>query len=257
MDEERASFYKSKAWQATRNAVMKRDKFVCQWCLKKGLVVPAEEVHHIKHLTNSNMYDPNINLNQDNLVALCRSCHMGHHKEARAEAIRRALKRRQHIRIVDERGIYFDETGDIKQRKVYIVYGPPRAGKSTFVEEHMQPFDIVIDVDAIIAAITADGARHSKQPALYLALDIRDYLFKQLEQEATSKNFNCKNVWIVGGFPKKKEREELASRLKAELILIECSIEEATSRAELSNLYDDDLQYAKDIVREWFNLYQK
>lgn len=76
------SFYKSKAWQHLRDYVMKRDKMLCQDCLKRGLIIPAEEVHHIEPITESNVDNPNITLNENNLISVCRECHKArHHKK--------------------------------------------------------------------------------------------------------------------------------------------------------------------------------
>ena len=52
---------------------------LCQDCLKKGIYTPAEEVHHIVELDESNVNDPSIALNADNLISLCRSCHKARH----------------------------------------------------------------------------------------------------------------------------------------------------------------------------------
>jgi len=72
-------FYKSKQWQHTREYVMKRDNYLCQDCLAKGIQTPAEEVHHIIELTPENIDDQSISLNPDNLVSLCRECHRARH----------------------------------------------------------------------------------------------------------------------------------------------------------------------------------
>ena len=72
-------FYKSKAWQMVRDNVMARDAWLCQDCLKRGRYTPAEEVHHIRELTPDNITDPEVTLNPDNLVALCRECHRQRH----------------------------------------------------------------------------------------------------------------------------------------------------------------------------------
>lgn len=60
---------------------MKRDQMLCQDCLKKGRIVPAEEVHHIIPLQPENITDPSITLNEENLVSLCRECHRRRHSE--------------------------------------------------------------------------------------------------------------------------------------------------------------------------------
>lgn len=58
---------------------MRKAKGLCEDCLKKGLTVPAEEVHHITFITPQNINDPKITLNHENLVALCRECHRKRH----------------------------------------------------------------------------------------------------------------------------------------------------------------------------------
>lgn len=73
-------FYHTGAWINVRGYVFHRDQMLCQDCLKKGLYTPAEEVHHIVELTPSNINDPNIALNPDNLISLCRSCHAKRHE---------------------------------------------------------------------------------------------------------------------------------------------------------------------------------
>ena len=72
-------FYKSKQWQNTRNAYVRYIGGLCEECYKKGKIVPVEEVHHIIPLTAENINDPNITVNWDNLIGLCRECHRQMH----------------------------------------------------------------------------------------------------------------------------------------------------------------------------------
>ena len=69
------SFYNSKEWELTRNYILRRDKYLCTKCGK-----PAEEVHHIIHLTPQNIGDVNITMNPKNLTSLCKACHFDEHK---------------------------------------------------------------------------------------------------------------------------------------------------------------------------------
>lgn len=80
MKEFARTFYSSGAWKNIREAVKKRDGKLCVDCLKKGIYTPAEEVHHIIELTPENINDPEISLNMDNLVSLCRECHQKRHE---------------------------------------------------------------------------------------------------------------------------------------------------------------------------------
>ena len=73
------AFYKSTALKNCRDTYMKMAGGLCEDCYKEGKVVPAEEVHHIKHITPNNINDPTITLNYGNMVALCRECHRKRH----------------------------------------------------------------------------------------------------------------------------------------------------------------------------------
>ncbi|BDM64550.1 HNH endonuclease [Shewanella sp. NFH-SH190041] len=57
------------SWQKLRMQVLKRDKFLCCECRRKGKAVPANDVDHIvakAHGGSDSM---------DNLESLCRKCH--------------------------------------------------------------------------------------------------------------------------------------------------------------------------------------
>ena len=47
---------------------------------------------------------------------------------------------------------------------LYIITGPPCVGKLTWVRERAQPGDIVIDLDRIALAITAESTPHHEYP---------------------------------------------------------------------------------------------
>ena len=53
--------------------------------MAKGIIRQGEQVHHIKRLTVTNINDPKITTNEDNLELLCRECHETEHKEHRTE----------------------------------------------------------------------------------------------------------------------------------------------------------------------------
>ncbi len=61
-------------------------------------------------------------------------------------------------------------------KTVHIVYGPPLAGKSTFVRENMGPDDLVFDMDAVQNALCY-GADHAGKPhTLGAAIALRNAL---------------------------------------------------------------------------------
>lgn len=73
-DPQRVAFYRSKAWEATRDAYMETRHHVCERCGQ-----PAAIVHHKLYLTAENVNDPEVALGFDNLEALCRRCHNAEH----------------------------------------------------------------------------------------------------------------------------------------------------------------------------------
>lgn len=58
---------------------MKRQHYLCENCLRKGIYKPAEIVHHIIELDPINIENPEIALCFDNLEAVCRECHDEYH----------------------------------------------------------------------------------------------------------------------------------------------------------------------------------
>ena len=57
-----------RAWKRIRDKYVQEHPF-CELCYKKGLLVEAEQVHHIKPLSEGGSHAP------DNLMSLCDSCH--------------------------------------------------------------------------------------------------------------------------------------------------------------------------------------
>jgi 5-methylcytosine-specific restriction endonuclease McrA len=74
-------FYSSKAWQDCRNRYGAMRGWLCEDCMKRGIYKPGVEVHHIEELTPLNIHRPEVTLNMDNLVLLCRECHKARHNE--------------------------------------------------------------------------------------------------------------------------------------------------------------------------------
>ncbi|WP_372966719.1 HNH endonuclease [Marinobacter sp.] len=56
-------------WRRLRDAVLKRDKYLCQTCKRNGLSVPASEVDHIIPEAEGGPTEAS------NLEAICGSCH--------------------------------------------------------------------------------------------------------------------------------------------------------------------------------------
>ena len=75
-----SAFYNSMAWQKTSRAYKQSVGGLCEKCMSRGLVTPAEIVHHKIPLDDKNVTDLSISLSWDNLQALCRQCHAEEHE---------------------------------------------------------------------------------------------------------------------------------------------------------------------------------
>lgn len=74
-------FYNSKEWKQLRKYILMRDRYICVKCGQ-----PAEEVHHVVHLTPDNITDMSVSMSPDNLLSLCKDCHFKEHVGERIEA---------------------------------------------------------------------------------------------------------------------------------------------------------------------------
>lgn len=86
------AFYHSAAWKNTRRNYKQSVGGLCERCLAKGMIVPADIVHHKIPLTDENVNDLSISLSWDNLQALCRQCHAEVHDDMYAERTGRRYK---------------------------------------------------------------------------------------------------------------------------------------------------------------------
>ena len=103
-------FYKTKAWKQTRAAYARWREGLCERCLSRGEFTPGEIVHHKVHLDASNIDDPSVTLNFDNLELVCRKCHAEEHPEVGFSS--HSLRR-----------VAFDALGNVVRRGVGIPKG--------------------------------------------------------------------------------------------------------------------------------------
>lgn len=85
-------FYGSRAWKDTRRNYKQSVGGLCERCLSKGLIVPAEIVHHKKPLTEKNIDNIELSLGWNNLQALCRKCHAEVHEELYRQRTKKRYK---------------------------------------------------------------------------------------------------------------------------------------------------------------------
>lgn len=72
-NKEIAEFYASAEWKRTRLAVLNRDNWICQRCLREGRVHEANLVHHKIELRDVGGWE--LRLSMSNLESINKSCH--------------------------------------------------------------------------------------------------------------------------------------------------------------------------------------
>lgn len=136
---------------------------------------------------------------------------------------------------------------------VYIVWGPPAGGKTTYVRNNMEPGDLVIDLDYIKSGISMKGKTAASDNLLNVALKMRDYLYNMVEYR---EGLECNNIWIVSCLPTKIERDNLYNRLNAtEIIEIKTPMNECVQRMMGDDEREDKMLQA-GIIWKWFVNYE-
>ncbi|MDR1883004.1 MAG: HNH endonuclease [Prevotella sp.] len=75
-DKERRKIYNSERWRTIRRIKFAENP-LCELCEKKGLTVPAEDIHHITSFMSTDNPEARYHLAYDfgNLLSLCKVCH--------------------------------------------------------------------------------------------------------------------------------------------------------------------------------------
>ncbi|WP_163583293.1 HNH endonuclease [Gracilibacillus saliphilus] len=218
-------FYTSKPWVTFRLNLIAERGNVCERCGNR--IARAKDIigHHTIELTPENVHDHTISLNPELVELVCFDCHNKDHRR-------------------------FGYQG---MKEVYLVYGPPLSGKSTFVKQQMGRGDLVIDMDRLYAAVS-----------MLPSYDKPDNLYSNVVQMQNTLLDNIKtrygkwhNAWVIGGYADKYKRERLTDDLGAELIFCDVSKDECLSRLQ----QDEDRQYRQDewqgYIDKWFESYTK
>jgi hypothetical protein len=217
-------FYASAVWQNFRLTIIAERGLICEHCKEPIVRVGDATLHHKIELTPENVHDADVALNPNNVIVIHRVCHD-----------------RIHGRF-----------GYPKEKMVYIVYGPPMSGKTTYVNQNVRRGDIVIDMNCLFEAITGLPAYDKPDSLLINVKAVYNLLIDQVK----TRYGKWANAYVVGGFADHYQRERLAEELGAELVFCECTKEEAVSRIDLDeqrrNMKAEYIQY----INRWFEMYQ-
>lgn len=128
---------------------------------------------------------------------------------------------------------------------VYLIYGPPCGGKSTYIKEHLSRGDVVCDIDLIYSAISGDDEHDAD---LYIH-DIAKRVTRSLLDIIRDRDGIKKDVYVVSLANTKEKLEKAKERVNAdECIFIDTPYETCMERAKERPFY---FQW---IIQEWFQM---
>lgn len=213
------TFYKSREWESLIEQI-KLDRLdasgqvICE-CCGKPITRKYDCIgHHKIELTEQNVNDYSISLNPDNIMLVHFRCH-----------------NRIHSR--------FD--GFCQQ--VYLVYGPPCAGKSTWVENVCNKDDLIIDIDRIWECLCVSDKYHKPNRIKSNVFGIRDALLDQVK----IRKGMWRNAYIIGTYPLKTDRDRICDLLRAREVFIYEDKNVCMDRAVDENW--------KKYIEDWFDDY--
>lgn len=199
--------------QVIRLERLNNDGFIiCEHC-GKPIVRKYDCIgHHVIELTEENYQNAEISLNPDNIMLVHHKCHNKIH----------------------------DRLGLSRVKQVFLVYGSPLSGKSTWVKDNMTCGDIVVDIINIWRCISNNNGKPNRLKSNVFG--IRDELIRMVRM----RQGKWLNAYIVGGYPLISERERLIKSLGAREIFIDTPKEICLARAN-----DEQIQYVED----WWTRY--
>lgn len=221
------NFYRSEQWEnllkVLKNERVNSEGYViCEYCGKP--IVRAYDCigHHVIHLTEENYTDFNISLNPVNIQLVHHKCH----------------------------NIIHDRLGMNTQRQVFLVYGSPLSGKSTWVKDNMTEGDLVIDIDSIWECVSGCDRYIKPNRLKSVVFAVRDNLLESVKY----RRGKWLNAYVIGGYPFQGERERLIDMLGAREVFINTDKETCLNR--LSACEDRDSKDWEKYITDWWLQYQ-
>lgn len=215
-------FYRSDEWRQFREIVIAErlspEGFTIDERTGKPIVRAYDIIlHHKIELTEENVHDVNIALNPDNIMIVSHKSHN-----------------------------YIHNKLGHKARQVFLVWGAPLSGKTSYVKDVMNEGDLIIDIDSIWESVSG-CPRYVKPPKLIQNV----FAIRDLEMDMIKyKLGGWSSAYIVGGYPLVSERERLIKMYGAREVFVDTSREECLRRLEKDEARDKDKW--RQYIEDWF-----
>ncbi|WP_371528385.1 ATP-binding protein [Streptomyces sp. NBC_01283] len=127
---------------------------------------------------------------------------------------------------------------------LYVITGPPASGKSSWIDSHAKPTDIVIDLDRITRALTGPGAPAWNQDPIQLRVAHRAR-YAAMDEAFTLRDKT--DVYLIHTMPSAKARARY-KRLDAKVITVDPGRDVVMQRIEA--MRDPAM---KRVAARWYN----
>ena len=139
----------------------------------------------------------------------------------------------------------------IGQKHVFLVYGSPCAGKTTYVQQVATRNDIIVDLDRIHGAICSCAQYDKPDATKQVAFALRDVLLTEIRTAGTRRRWQ--DAYIIGTYPDAIDRDNFVREYGAILVHIDTPREECIKRA-----YEDiKRRTVRDAVIGWIENFWK
>lgn len=129
--------------------------------------------------------------------------------------------------------------------QVYLIYGAPLSGKSTYVKQRLKYNDVVFDYDDIMRTITGLPYQTNNKRVQPIVLGLRDLIIEHIKV-----NQVIENVYIITTFIG-KQLEQSLNGLDVKKIRMETTFMECIERLQSSDRDNkDDVRFT---IVDWFN----
>lgn len=132
-----------------------------------------------------------------------------------------------------------------------IVCGPPGSGKSTYVAANRQRDDMVVDVDALFAALTGLGEREHPQWALPFVLAARAAVIHEIARGFLGPRM----TWVIMGGEDNDARADLRRRLNADVIVLPVPAGECVARMRKQGRPEAHIREVEPVCVKWGRLF--
>jgi hypothetical protein len=127
---------------------------------------------------------------------------------------------------------------------LYVITGPPAAGKSSWIDAHAKPHDIVIDLDRITLALTGPGAPQWNQDATVVRVAQRA---RYAAIDEAIRHRDKVDIYLIHTRPKAKALAQY-KRLDARIVAVDPGRDVVMKRIEAMRSPE-----MKRVATAWYN----